>query len=69
MKFWKSPIPKTCDLCGQPVFDTFIDGRTSEGFWAIMCKKCHVSKGMGLGPGRGQLYCRNRGGKFLKTDG
>lgn len=54
---YASPIPTTCNLCDQPITDTFIDGKTADmGLWAIMCPKCHKIRGIGLGLGKGQRF-------------
>lgn len=47
-----------CDLCQRSLkqFESFIDGRTVMGPWALMCPDCHKSKGVGLGTGCGQAY-------------
>lgn len=58
MKTWCGTTPVSCELCGKKFTkrDVFIDGRTSEGFWAKMCSGCHSASGVGLGIGRGQKY-------------
>lgn len=53
---WVSEKPEKCDICGQPITSTFIDGRTAQGFWAIMCVACHRLIGVGVGEGKGQIY-------------
>ena len=45
-----------CQICGMEVGDTFVDGRTVHGPWAIMCEVCHKTHGVGLGTGKGQKY-------------
>ena len=54
---WLSPLPKGCDICGQPFGTHFIDGATIySGLWALMCETCHAKVGKGLGCGKGQKY-------------
>jgi len=55
-KQWKGETPEKCDICGNKLKGTFIDGRTVLGPWAIMCRSCHPEHGVGLGLGRGQVY-------------
>jgi hypothetical protein len=59
-KFWMGSDPTKCQLCGKPITDEFIDGKTKFGPWAIMCWKCNMIKGPGLFDhsvtGAGQLY-------------
>ena len=47
-----------CDICERPFRDGkhFIDGKTKSGPWALMCRKCHRTFGVGIGTGRGQVY-------------
>lgn len=57
MSKWLSSKPTKCDLCkGKFRDNTFIDGKTVYGPWAIMCTTCHSHSGHGLGTGRGQKY-------------
>lgn len=56
---WMGSTPRTCDLCGQELKDKFIDGRTSNRQWGIMCVNCHEIQGCGLGTGKGQMYDLN----------
>ena len=60
-KQWQGDLPKTCNLCNEKLVDTFIDGRTQFGPWAIMCQSCHLEHGVGLGLGRGQVYSVDKG--------
>lgn len=53
---WHGPVPESCDICGEPVADEFIDGVTQYRRWAFMCDECWRVIGCGLGPGRGQRY-------------
>lgn len=56
MSNWQSERPTKCGICRQDLQDSFVDGSTTMGMWAIMCKDCHKRKGVGLGIGRGQEY-------------
>jgi hypothetical protein len=67
--YWIGPAPTQCDLCAEPITDTFIDGKTIMGPWANMCSNCYEEKGVGLGIGRGQLYGKQADGRWLKTKG
>jgi hypothetical protein len=55
-KKWVGKTPEKCDLCGKPVGETFIDGKTHKGFWANMCFGCHTLHGIGIGEGIGKMY-------------
>jgi hypothetical protein len=52
----KSDAPEECQVCGEPVGDSFVDGVVRGAGWAYLCPKCHKRCGIGLGPGKGQLY-------------
>ena len=68
-KKWISPVPTSCQICEQPITESFIDGRLrGTGSWAIMCPDCHSDHGIGIGTGRGQLYER-AGLNWNKTEG
>lgn len=56
MKYWMGLKPTHCQLCGTPLKEKFVDGQTLDGRWAILCMWCHLTYGMGLGTGRGQIY-------------
>jgi len=53
---WIGKVPETCDLCKEPMFEAFVDGKTEMGPWANMCLACHQMFGIGLGTGKGQKY-------------
>lgn len=55
---WYGIPPKKCDICGCSLtgYKSFVDGRTKNGRWAIMCELCYVKHGVGLGVGKGQKY-------------
>lgn len=52
------PQPDTCDICRTPLGTCFVDGATISGPWGIMCLDCFKDHGKGLGPGKGQKYCK-----------
>lgn len=57
---WLGTPPTACDLCGGKLSQVFVDGRTSDGRWGIMCPACRVQHGpRKLGPGCGQKYRLN----------
>lgn len=68
MAIWSGPAPKTCELGGEEIKMSFVDGRTRGGPWAVMCLDCFKRVGVGLGTGRGQLY-ELKGEQFVKTGG
>jgi len=55
-KKWMGIQPSSCNICGQPLKEFFIDGKLRRGSWAIMCADCHLEFGSGLGLGKGQMY-------------
>jgi hypothetical protein len=54
VKRWNGTIPN-CDFCGTR---GFVDGKTKQGPWAVMCPPCAAAHGIGIGPGIGQEYDR-----------
>ena len=65
---WVGDAPTSCDACGGPIIDEFVDGKTRLGPWAIMCPDCTGPHGVGLGLGQGRCYQR-RGGRWVKIAG
>ena len=57
-KDWHGNLPKSCDLCKGKITDTFIDGKTDFGPWAIMGPAFFKYHGVGLGLGKGQKYVK-----------
>ena len=58
VKKWISDY-ETCDVCTKKIKDVepwFVDGKTKEGPWALMCPACFGKHGVGLGLGKGQKY-------------
>lgn len=66
--YWTGPIPAADDF-GHPIKETFIDGKTRLGPWAIMSPETHEILGRGLGTGNGQQYTKQGDGQWLKTAG
>lgn len=68
---WLSKPPTSCDVCGDPIGETFYDMRTRSGPWACMCPRCAmVGPGVGrVGTGFGQKYERRPDGSYEKTAG
>ena len=58
IKRWFGTWPAKCDVCKIQLHTVshFIDGRTQNGNWALMCPFCHILVGVGIGPGKGQNY-------------
>ena len=52
---WLSEVPPKDDF-GRKIIDTFIDGKTVQGPWALMTVDSYFRNGVGLGLGKGQLY-------------
>ncbi len=68
MKTWMGPPPEKCDICGDPITDEFVDGKTTMGPWANMDKRCYSRVGIGLGAGKGQHY-KFHNDEFVKVGG
>ena len=64
--------PEDCDICSIPLAkETFFsDGRLQGGpAWANMCADCTIFFGDGIGWGTGQLYRKERDGRWLMVGG
>ena len=64
--------PANCDLCERAFAqeEYFVDGRVKGiGGCGFMCTDCFVEHGVGLGLGIGQLYRRERDGRWLLVPG
>ena len=62
----------TCDFCGCNLLqkELMVDGRLKgELRWADMCAECFLSKGDGIGWGRGQIFKREFGEKWRMVAG
>jgi hypothetical protein len=68
-KVWMGSFPSQCDICQSQIGDSFVDGATYGGPWAIMCLACLSGSGRGLGTGRGQRYDKGSDGEFVKVKG
>jgi hypothetical protein len=68
-RYWLGDEPTTCQISGHKITKAFVDGATRSGTWAIMCLLCARTVGMGVAPGRGQLYEKQADGRWLKTEG
>ena len=57
-KRWRGTWPAKCDLCKTYLHNVpyFVDGRTRNGQWALLCTQCHKDIGVGFGLGKGQKY-------------
>lgn len=55
-RFWMGELPTNCQICHVALTQTFVDGKTRFGPWAIMCAGCHRDQRFGLGTGMGQRY-------------
>jgi len=55
-KKWLGSAPTDCDLCHKPFVDVFFDAKTRFGPWGLICSKCFLTEGVGLGTGLGQKY-------------
>ena len=63
--YWVGEVGN-CDFCEEPIEAFFVDGRTKQGPWANMCLRCHTQNGIGLGLGKGQLFEKVEGNRWLK---
>ena len=61
---WIGKSPEKCDLCHTSLRGVFYDAMTAWGPWAIMCRSCFLTHGLGLGLGRGQKYDHETGKKL-----
>lgn len=64
---WAGKPVLNCDICKLQIQRCFVDGRTSNGQWGIMCPTCRIEEGrMVLGTGLGQKYER-KAGTFVRV--
>lgn len=64
--------PEDCDICTIPLAGEqfFSDGRLrGDSAWANMCADCSIYHGEGIGWGTGQLYRKERDGRWLMVAG
>lgn len=66
-RYWHGDAPDTCNTCHRPVGGEFVDGKTAQGPWGIMCSACHRGHGVGFGTGKGQRYSLQSDGGWLDT--
>ena len=67
-KYWHGFISAQDDF-GFPIKDTFIDGRTIYGSWALMTPDSFRIYGVGIGVGMGQQYIKTPEGWLLVAGG
>jgi len=68
VKKWMGSAITHCDLCDADIDTVFVDGKTIDGPWGILCPDCHEARGVGLGIGYGQKY-EKKGKEWLKIEG
>jgi hypothetical protein len=66
VKEWNGTVKKNDDF-GDKIIDSFIDGKTKHGPWAIMTPRSFALYGVGLGIGLGQRYFLNNN-KWILLD-
>lgn len=60
----------TCDLCNCQIKGELFDGKLRNSIeWAVMCTRCFVLYGEGIGWGRGQKYDQKDDGSFVLVAG
>lgn len=68
-RYWSGPVPEKDDF-GMTIKDEFVDGKTKRGPWGFMTPMAWRTFGVGfLGLGRGQLYRKQKDGRWLKVEG
>jgi hypothetical protein len=67
-RYWTGDVPAFDDF-GKSIANSFVDGKTTTGHWAIMSLYSWSMYGVGkLGPGLGQKYMRQLDGRWLKVE-
>lgn len=66
--YWTAPVGGFDDF-GYPISKRIIDGKTKQGPWALMTPQSYVKHGIALGVGYGQLYEKQKDGKWLLIKG
>ena len=60
----------TCDLCNCEIKGELFDGKLRNSIeWAVMCTRCFILYGEGIGWGRGQKYDQKDDGSFVLVAG
>lgn len=68
--YWMGSTINDLDDFGRPITDTFYDGKTITGQWAIMSPLSWQIHGMAkIGVGLGQRYKKQKDGRWLKVGG
>lgn len=68
--YWHGTTPEACDICKQALKAVFVDAKTRNGPWGMLCPGCHRVHGVGVGTGLGQRYVRQQSdGRWMKTIG
>jgi hypothetical protein len=67
--FWHSKVPSRCQISSMEITDSFVDGRTASGHWAIMHPDAYAILGHPFGTGFSQLYKKQGDGSWLKISG
>lgn len=62
--------PSECDLCEEAIDQEFADALIPDyGSWGSVCPNCAGAQRVGYGLGRGQRYCRQADGRYMKVEG
>lgn len=68
--YWIGDVPSKCELSDLPIDTLFIDGRIpGRTAWANMHPVTFEKLGGEFGLGRGQLYQKQKNGRWLKIAG
>lgn len=62
-------MPRICDLCHAHLGEQLVEGKTLEGYRAVMCLFCSRTRGVGVGFGNGTLYERIEGQMYRRIEG
>lgn len=65
-EIWSGDDPTICQICLDEITEAFVDGKTRNGSWAILCPICALLEGCQLGLGKGQLYELQENGPYIK---
>ena len=67
-KVYFTEEPRHCEICYEPLDQSFVNGQTTDGHHAIMCTNSYTVHGYGnlFGVGFGQLFVRDDDGRFIK---